>query len=172
MLSLEQLNVINNFANEFIELIRVAIKTKPIKRVSRRQVNGKFVDTKFEAPVNASGNLANTLRYEITDTSLSIWANDYIYDLVYGKKPSQVDITTIKNWLNDKGISEIDTNQDTLARLVSTKIARFGSSIYLATQGNNSGLLDNILSEQIKSEYNANFAKAVELELQSTWQRI
>ena len=89
MLTLGQTIVVEAFAKDFIKLIQEIIKTRPIKRISRRKVKGKYVDKAFSAPVNASGELAKTLNFQITDKGLSIWANDYIYDLVYGKPPSK-----------------------------------------------------------------------------------
>jgi len=105
MLTLGQQVVIESFAKELIKLIKNAIYNKPIKRISRRKVKGKYVDTAFSSPVNASGELAKTLRYELTDTYLKIYANDYIFELIYGKKPGgSVDVGKIKDWMSYKGI--------------------------------------------------------------------
>ena len=171
MLTLAQNNVVESLAKELVQLIRDAIVNKPIKRISRRKVNGKYVDKVFSAPVNASGELAKTIRYEITETSLSIYANDYIYDLIYGKPPNKsmasLDInleSKIKTWLAYKGISD-ESNTDTLAYYISNKIHKFGSSIYLAYQGKNSGLLENIINDDLIAEYNSKFTKQLELEL-------
>jgi len=152
MLSLAQEVVISNFAKDLIKLLQRVIREKPIKRVSRRRVKGKYVDKIFYSPVNASGDLAKTLRYELTGTRLSIYANDYIYDLIWGKAPSKtamgVDFNLenkISKWMSDKGIESVDMDKDTLAQAITNKIQKFGSSIYLAYQGKNSGLLENII---------------------------
>ena len=166
MLTLNQEIVIETFAKDLIKLIQFAIKNKPIKRVSRRKVKGKYVDKVFSSPVNASGDLAKTLRYEITETRLSIYANDYIYDLIYGKPPSKTAMgidhnleSKIRTWMNVKGISAENINDDTLGQLITNKIQKFGSSIYLAHHGNNSGLLENIISDNLIKNYNAKFTK-------------
>jgi hypothetical protein len=166
LLSLAQEIVIETFAKDLIKLIQNAIKNKPIKRVSRRRVKGKYVDKVFSAPVNASGELAKTLRYEITNTRLSIYANDYIYDLIYGKAPSKTAMgidfnleSKIKTWASVKGISAINMDDNTLAQLITNKIQKFGSSIYLANHGKNSGLLENIISDNLIKDYNAKFTK-------------
>jgi hypothetical protein len=166
MLTLSQEVVISNFAKEFIKLIQFAIKNKPIKRISRRKVKGKYIDKVFSAPVNASGELAKTLRYEITNTSLSIYANDYIYDLVYGKAPSNTAMgidfnleSKIKKWIGDKGISSENISDDNLSHLIANKIQKFGSSIYLAHKGGNSGLLENIINDNLIRDYNSKFTK-------------
>jgi len=156
--------VISNFAKDVIKILQNVIREKPIKRVSRRRVKGKYVDKVFYAPVNASGNLAKTLRYEITETRLSIYANDYIYDLVWGKAPSGsasgIDFnleSKISKWMDEKGIESVDVNKDTLAQLITNKIQKFGSSIYLAHQGKNSGLLENIINDNLIKDYNSKF---------------
>ena len=166
MLTLGQQVVIESFAKELIKLIQNAIRTKPIKRISRRKVKGKYIDKPFTAPVNASGNLANTLRYELTSTNLSIWANDYIYELVWGKPPgisaTSIDHnleSSIRKWMSDKGISSTTVDNDTLAQLITNKIQKFGSSIYLANHGNNSGLLENIVNDQMIKSYNVKFTQ-------------
>lgn len=158
--------VISNFAKDVIKILQNVIREKPIKRVSRRRVKGKYVDKVFYAPVNASGELANTLRYEITETRLSIYANDYIYDLVWGKSPSGTASGIyfnlegkISKWMGEKGIESVDVDKDTLAQLITNKIQKFGSSIYLAHQGKNSGLLENIISDNLISDYNSKFTK-------------
>lgn len=171
MLTLSQQIVIENFAKDFIKLIQEVIYTRPIKRVSRRRVNGKYVDTTFYAPVNSSGELARTLRYEITEAGLSIYANDYIFELIYGKPPnkasSDLDFnleSKIRTWMDAKGIKSATVDNDTLGQLITNKIQKFGSSIYLAHQGKNSGLLENIISEQFISNYNAKFTQTLKEE--------
>lgn len=167
MLTLGQQVIIEAFAKDFIKILQNVIKTKPIKRISRRKEKGKYVDRPFTSPVNASGNLANTLRYELTATHLSIWANDYIYELVWGKPPSlsasEIDHNleaSIRKWIDDKELSAVPIiDDDTLAYLMTRKIQKFGSSIYLAHHGQNSGLLENIINEQMIKSYNLKFTE-------------
>ena len=151
---------------DLIKLLQNVIKTKPIKRISRRKVKGKYVDKPFTSPVNASGNLANTLRYELTATHLSIWANDNIYELVWGKPPSLSASdndhnleASIRKWMSDKGVSSTTIDDDSLSHLITRKIQKFGSSIYLAHHGQNSGLLENIINEQMIKSYNLKFTE-------------
>ena len=73
MLTLSQQVLIEQFAKKVIEDLRIVLKTKPIPRKSVRYEQGKRIEKSFSAPVSASGKLANTLRYEITDTQLIIW---------------------------------------------------------------------------------------------------
>lgn len=176
MLTLSMQMVIETFARDLIKLIQTAIYTKPIKRISRRRVKGKYIDKAFEAPVNASGNLAKTLRYELTDTRLSIYANDYIFDLIWGKPPTKSamdnDLTLeykIRDWMAVKGISSNEHSDDKLGYLITNKIQKFGSSIYLAHHGNNSGLLENIINNQIIKSYNAKFTATLEQEFKQAF---
>jgi hypothetical protein len=65
----------------------------------------------------------------------------------------------IKTWASVKGISAINVDDNTLAQLITNKIQKFGSSIYLANHGKNSGLLENIISDNLIKDYNAKFTK-------------
>lgn len=176
MLTLAMQSVIEQFARDLIKLIQNNIYNKPIKRISRRKVKGKYVDKAFEAPVNATGNLAKTLRYELTDTNLSIYANDYIFELIWGKPPVKAamdyDLTLdskIKSWMSAKGISSSTYDDNTLSNLIRNKINKFGSSIYLANHGNNSGLLENIINTQNIDAYNAKFTSILEQEFKQAF---
>lgn len=169
MLTLGQQVVIESFAKELIKQIKFVIENKPIKRVSKRY---RQPDKVFYAPVSASGNLANTLRYELTDQHLKIFANDYIYELIFGKRPTlsatENDLqleNKIKQWMADKGIRpDNGTSQDTLAYLITRKIRDYGSSIYLASHGQNSGLLNNVLQQTMITDYNAKFTQQLSTE--------
>jgi hypothetical protein len=151
MLTLAQQLVIDNFSKKIVEVIKQQIKTKPVKRVSVKTSNGKVSKSSFSSPVNASGKLVNSVSYEITDVGITISANDYIYYLLYGRKPTKSGgggtlKDTIKQWMRDKGIKpDGDMTEDTLAFLITRKIHKYGSSIYLANQPTT--LLDNILSD-------------------------
>jgi hypothetical protein len=174
MLTLSQQIVINEFVKELVQMIKTVIKTKPVTRVALRSNKGKQTKRTFSAPVNASGDLANSITYKITDTSIKIYGNDYVYYLVHGRKPTSGGGNgtlkdQIKQWMSDKGIKpEGDMSTDTLAFLITRKIHRHGSSIYLAGK-KNSGLLDNILTEQIVKKYNAKFTQQLEQELKNKW---
>jgi hypothetical protein len=174
VLTLGQQIVIENFVKDLIRLIQNVILTKPIKRVSKRHGQP---DKTFYSPVSASGRLAKEVTYRIMDTGVSLYANDYIYELVYGKRPTLAAggndhnlESHIRKWMADKGISaEAGQSDDTLALLITNKIRKYGSSIYLASHGQNSGLLENIIDERIIQEYNAKFTKQLETEFREAF---
>lgn len=167
MLTIAQTIVVEELANEIISRIATAIKTVPLNRVSVRFENGEEKRTSFTATANASGSLIRSLRFEIVNNGLIVYGNDYIYYLIYGRKPtvsggSGVLKDSIRNWIDAKGITPDDgMSKDTLAFLITRKIHRMGNSIYLASNGANSGLLTNILNENIIKKFNSKFTVTV-----------
>lgn len=177
MLTLSQQVVLSNFAKDLVELVKVQIKSKPIKRVSVRQDKGKVTRYTFNSPVNASGSLLSSITYELTDTSLILKGNDYIYYLLYGRKPTRNSgngslKNDIKSWMRSKGIRPTDgISEDTLAFLITRKIHRYGSSIYLSRQPKPE-LLQNVLNNTLINNYNAKFTQQLEEELRDIWLQI
>lgn len=170
MLTLSQQLIIEQFAAKVVAEIKHVLKTKPLTRKSVRYEGGVRTESTFQSPVSASGKLANSVRFELTETELIIYAEDYIYFSIYGRKPTRTDgdgfVDKIKEWIKDKGIvSTIDN--DTLAFLISRKIYREGNSLYLFSGKKNSGLLENIITSQTIKEYNDKFTKQLELDIQS-----
>jgi hypothetical protein len=162
LLSLGQQVVIQAFARELVDGIKDAIKNKPIDRVKIRIRGGMISRTHFKAPVYSSGELYRSIKYVLTDTNLSIYANDYIYELIWGVPPNKdnkVSDSSIKKWIRDKGIEIEKEDEDTIASLITRKIRDYGSSIYLAHYGKNSGLLENIVNDQMINSYNVKFTQ-------------
>lgn len=159
MLTISQQVILEHFANKVIEQITEVFKTKQIQRKSVRFVGGEKIETLFSAPVSATGSLAKSLRFELTDTSLTIYASDYAYYLIWGRKPGNVSETGqegIRKWIRAKGIkSDISENQ--AVYLISRKLKLYGNSIYLFSGNNNSGLLNNVLTDALKKEFNTKF---------------
>jgi hypothetical protein len=119
-------------AEDFISQARVAIKTKPIPRKTKAQ-------GEFSSVVNASGKLADSLRSEITEDEVRVYALAYIDNLIYGQAPSRVETSVfeIENWMIDKGL-------EFNAVSVLNNLQQYGNSIFQKFQGVNSGLLDDI----------------------------
>lgn len=171
MLTPAQEILIELFAKQLVKNIGDAIKSKPISRTSVKYENGQRITNDFTAPVNATGKLLRSLRFELTDTSLIIWGEDHAYFLIYGRKPtSGKGSRTVKDeilkWIRAKGIkSEIEDK--TLAFLIARKIHREGSSIYIKHKGSNSGLLDSVLTKEIIDDFNSKFTAQLETDLKS-----
>lgn len=104
--------------------------------------------TKYGA-VNASGKLAESVRYDVTNNgeTLRVYAEDYIYYLVHGrangKRPPK---QAIREWIDAKGISPDGISKDSLAFLIARKIGESGTTIY---QQGGSDLLSDIITDEL-----------------------
>jgi hypothetical protein len=170
MLTLSQQLLIEKFAQKVIDNLKTQLLTKPIPRKSVKYENGVRTESTFQAPVSASGKLARSLRYELTETELIIYSEDYIYFSVYGRKPSVNGtkpgklIDSIKEWIKDKGITS-DISENQLAYLITRKIHREGNSIYLFSGKKNTGLLENVITTEMLKEFNDKFTKQIEADI-------
>lgn len=147
-------NVVTGILNKYGALLSAQLKN---------DIQQKAL-TKYGA-VNASGNLAKSVRQEIKDNILKIYAADYIYYIEKGRKggkkpPRKV----IREWLNVKPAfaSLSDKKKDSIAYLIQRKIAEQGTTIY---QQGGSRLTEEILTDQLKGEIQSelilNFRKLV-----------
>lgn len=151
--------ILENIGQSVVDTLKNDIKTKSL-------VAG------FPPP-NASGALYDSIRYEATEDSLKVYALDYIYYLVHGrkagKKPPRA---VIRKWIDDKGIlpqadaSGRTISKDSLAFLIQRKIGDKGTLI--AQQGG-SDLLSSILTESfiqnVKDELIFNTVNAIKSEI-------
>ena len=152
--------ILENIGQSVVDQLKNDIKTKSL-------VIG------HSDPPNASGALYDSIRYEATEDSLKVYALDYIYYLVHGrkagKKPPRA---VIRKWIDDKGIlPQADANgrtisKDSLAFLIQRKIGDKGTLI--AQQGG-SDLLSSILTESfiqnVKDELIFNTVNAIKSEI-------
>jgi hypothetical protein len=132
-------DVLNKFGQTLVSEIKFALANK---------------DLTGYGPSVASGDLINSIRYEVTNDELIIYALDYIGALQYGRKPTsngnqggRTLKERIRMWLDQKGIEPDDISKDSLAYLIARKIHREGTTIYRRTNGENSGLLDDIINQ-------------------------
>jgi hypothetical protein len=133
MLSLYQVQELNQILSELTDNIANAIRTKQVKRRSKGL-------GQFEAPVNASGNLADSIEYEIGENEIRVMALSYIDNVIYGTPPgTKTEVSEIERWLAHKGLSY---NPAT----VSQNIDRYGSSIWQEFQGSESNLLEDFIT--------------------------
>lgn len=103
-------------------------------------------------PVNASGKLADSIRYEVADGKLRIFGLHYIYYLENGRKPGKAPPrAAIKQWILDKGIlrSPKESELNSLAFLIQRKIADKGTCVW--EQGG-SDLVSGVVNEDLKND--------------------
>jgi hypothetical protein len=127
-------DVLHKFGQKIVEQLREDIKNKPLPRRGGKS----YV-------ANASGDLQDTLRYEVSNGVLKIYANHYIYQLIYGRKPGKKPPRdVIVKWIQDKGIqSDIPINS--LAFLIQRSIGENGTLLF--PQG--STLLSDIVTPDL-----------------------
>jgi len=126
--------ILNELGREVTERLKQDILTKRV--------------TKFGA-VNASGQLHDSIRYEVTNNgeTLRVFGEDYIYYLQHGRKngkrpPKKV----IREWIDAKGIVPDGISKDSLAFLIQRKIGEKGTTIF--EQGG-SDLVSDIVTDEM-----------------------
>lgn len=157
--------ILNKIGERVTEELRTNIRTKQV--------------TKFGA-VNASGKLADSVRYEVVGGSLRVFAAHYIYQMQYGRKPGKFPPRQpIIEWIRVRGLAgEYTTasgvrkqiSENSLAFLIQRKIAEQGTEIYkqggtdLVSSIFNRGLVDEIngmLTEQFTQTVVDSFRSSV-----------
>ncbi len=132
-------NLLEELGQWYADQVKDAIKNKPIERSTKAQGS-------FSAVANATGRLAESLRFEVSEEALEVFALDYIDKLVFGQAPSRLDnvsVFEIEEWIRAKGLELSSVS-------VMYNLQKNGSSIWQKWQGENSGLLNDIsLEEQI-----------------------
>lgn len=121
----------------------------------RQDIKNKSLVSGYPAP-NASGKLYESIYYKVENNVLRVYAEDYIYYLQYGRKPTQTQKSSgktlreiIREWIDIKSISPKDgISKDSLAFLISRKIHNEGTLIY--RQGGSTLLTDIINAESIR----------------------
>lgn len=74
-----------------LEKLGVSLTAQLINDIQNKLIERKGADGNFQSVVNASGKLAKSIRYEVTNgTVLSFYGNDYIEFLQNGRRPGKV----------------------------------------------------------------------------------
>lgn len=127
--------------NNLVEAIKSALATK---------------DLTGYGPSVASGDLIKSIRSEVGDNELKIFGLAYIYWLQYGREPTTGGASDkplherIREWIDLKGIEPYgDISKDSLAYLIAWKIHNEGTIIYQNNKGDSSGLLDDVLNDDL-----------------------
>lgn len=150
MLTLFEQQALREVADDFASQVVDAIKNKPIRRRSRKPGVGIF-----EAPVNATGRLANSVQPQFTDEGIQVLALAYIDNLIFGQAPGQApNVMEIEKWLMAKGLNYSPAG-------IVKQIYKYGNSIFAEHQGEDSGLLADVnisgsiekLKEKLSRQY-------------------
>lgn len=121
-----------DFAESTIEGIKTNIRTKSV--------------TSFGA-MNASGKMAESLKYRIDNEGLTIFSTEQFFTVLEtGRKPGKrPPIAVVEQWIKDKPVGS-DINPKSLAFLIARKIGEEGSLLY--RQGGNSGVISDFINQK------------------------
>lgn len=151
-------DILDSIGSRLSDELKQAILTKQLERVG---VNGSF-----QSPYNATGNLANSVRFDIRGSILTVYADDYIYYGENGRKNGKrPPINVIKQWISDKGIVPTDISVDSLAFLIARKIGQEGTTIFRA--GGKSGLVSDTFNDRLVESIEFEFANLIFAEASS-----
>lgn len=126
--------ILHKWGQQITEQLKNDIRSKPL--------------TKYGV-VNSSGKLADSIRYEVDERGLRIYAAHYVYQIVYGRQSGKFPpISAIEKWIDEKPI-QADIPKKSLAFLIARKISREGTEIF--KQGGTTLLSDIINAQAISS---------------------
>jgi len=143
---------------EYLNALGQRLSDQLIKDIQTKRV------TKYGA-VNASGRLAKSVKYVVSNSTLTIYAEQYIGALEFGRKngkrpPRQV----IRDWIDEKGIVPNGISKDSLAFLIQRKIGEKGTTIF---QQGGSDLVSGIFNEALVDSIQKDFAQLIAAEISS-----
>lgn len=149
-----------------LEKLGVSLTAQLVNDIQNKLIERKGADGNFQSVVNASGKLAKSIRYEVTNgTVLSFYGNDYIEFLQNGRRPGKrPPISVIREWIDAKNIIPKDISKDSLAFLIARRMGEEGSTIY---QAGGSDLISGIFNEALQRSIEAEFAQLLVTEIQS-----
>jgi hypothetical protein len=149
-----------------LEKLGVSLTAQLVEAIQTKLIERKGASGNFQSVVNASGKLAKSIRYEVTNgTVLSFYGNDYIQYLENGRRPGKRPPTSvIRQWIDDKGIIPDGISKDSLAFLIARRMGEEGSTIY---QAGGSDLVSGIFNEALQRSIEAEFAQLLVTEIQS-----
>jgi hypothetical protein len=139
--------------NEYLNKLGKELTDRLVKDIQTKRV------TKYGA-VNASGRLAKSVRYDVKNSTLTVYAEQYIGALEFGRKPTTngnkpgklKDV--IRQWIDEKGITPKDSiSKDSLAFLITRKIHKEGTLLYPNGSDLVSGIFNDALTKEIENDF-------------------
>jgi hypothetical protein len=134
--------------NEYLNKLGLELTDRLVKDIQTKTV------TKYGA-VNASGRLAKSVRYDVKNSTLTVYAEQYIGALEFGRKSGKrPPRDVIRKWIDEKGIIPNGISKDSLAFLIQRKIGEEGTTIW--QQGGSdlvSGIFNDALTKEIENDF-------------------
>lgn len=141
--------ILTQFGEEIVTSLKQAIQELPV--------------TRFGA-VNASGKLADSVRYEVNERGLKVYAADYIYYVEHGRAPGKFPpIDSIKQWIEDKGLN-FDIPINSLAFLIARKIAQKGTT---AWEQGGTDLVESVINPELISDITESLLARLRIDVRS-----
>jgi hypothetical protein len=142
--------------NEYLNKLGLELTDRLVKDIQTKRV------TKYGA-VNASGRLAKSVRYDVKNSTLTVYAEQYIGALEFGRKSGKKPPRdVIRKWIDEKGITPNGISKDSLAFLIQRKIGEEGTTIW--QQGGTdlvSGIFNDALRKEIENDFYSLIASEV-----------
>ena len=142
--------------NEYLNKLGLELTDRLVKDIQTKRV------TKYGA-VNASGRLAKSVRYDVKNSTLTVYAEQYIGALEFGRKSGKKPPRdVIRKWIDEKGITPNGISKDSLAFLIQRKIGEEGTTIW--QQGGSdlvSGIFNDALTKEIENDFYSLIASEV-----------
>jgi hypothetical protein len=144
--------------NEYLNKLGLELTDRLVKDIQTKRV------TKYGA-VNASGRLAKSVRYDVKNSTLTVYAEQYIGALEFGRKPGKKPPRdVIRKWIDEKGIIPNGISKDSLAFLIQRKIGEEGTTIW---QQGGSDLVSGIFNDALRKEIENDFYNLIASEVTS-----
>jgi hypothetical protein len=144
--------------NEYLNKLGLELTDRLVKDIQTKRV------TKYGA-VNASGRLAKSVRYDVKNSTLTVYAEQYIGALEFGRKPGKrPPRQVIRDWIDEKGIIPNGISKDSLAFLIQRKIGEEGTTIW---QQGGSDLVSGIFNDALRKEIENDFYSLIASEVTS-----
>lgn len=144
--------------NEYLNKLGQELTDRLVKDIQTKRV------TKYGA-VNASGRLAKSVRYDVKNSTLTVYAEQYIGALEFGRKSGKKPPRdVIRKWIDEKGITPNGISKDSLAFLIQRKIGEEGTTIW---QQGGSDLVSGIFNDALRKEIENDFYSLIASEVTS-----